>query len=117
MIFRERGSIGQTGVVMSGRIPAALLAGAFALCLCTATFGSGAVAEAPTHGGYIINSSTSDLMRAHNERVLVIFGASIQFKRYFLVGLLDQCMTVATDVSGVRYNMRETGREKTLVID
>lgn len=56
-------------------------------------------------------------MRAHNERVLVIFGTSITFKRYFLVDLLSQSMTVATDTSNVRYNIQETRREKTLVID
>lgn len=88
-----------------------------ALCLCTITSGPGASAEAPRHSGYIVNASTSDLMRAHNERVLVIFGASIKFKRYFLVDLLSQSMTVATDISDVRYSMQDSGREKTLVID
>lgn len=94
-----------------------MFAWAVGLCLCTMTFGSGAIAEAPAHSGYIVNSSTSDLMRAHNERVLVIFGTSVTFKRYFLVDLLSQSMTVATDTSNVRYNMQETSREKTLVID
>lgn len=101
---------------MSG-IPAKLLAGAFALCLCTATAGSGASADRLAKGGYIVNSSPSDLLRAHNERVLVIFGATIKFKRYFLVGLLNQSMTVATDTSAVRYSMQHTAKEKTLVID
>jgi hypothetical protein len=102
---------------MSGRIQAKVLACVMALCLCTVTAGPGAVAEAPAQKGYMVNSSASDLMRAHNERILVVFGASIKFKRYFLVGLLSQSMTVATDTSGVRYSLRDAGRERVLVID
>jgi hypothetical protein len=81
------------------------------------TGASGAIAEAPAQASYIINSSPSDLMRAHNERVLVIFGASITFKRYFLVDMLSQSMTVATDTSAVRYNVQNVGQERMLVID
>jgi hypothetical protein len=118
-MLRECGVIGKTGAGMSGKTSkrAKMTACAMALCLCTMTVGTGAVADAPAHNGYIVNSSSSDLMRAHNDRVLVIFGASIKFKRYFLVDLLSQSMTVATDTSNVRYSMRETSNERTLVID
>ena len=86
-------------------------------CMCTTTFSAGAAAEDPAHGGYVLNTSPANLLGAHNDRMLVLFGVKVEFKRYFLVGLLSQCMTVATDVSGgVRYDLRDTGHQRTLII-
>ena len=86
-------------------------------CLGTAPFGGAAVASDPAQNGYILESSPADLMGAHNERMLVVFGTKVEFKRYFLVGLLSQSMTVATDVSGgVRYDLKSNGRARVLTI-
>jgi hypothetical protein len=67
---------------------------------------------------FTVGAGRYDLLRAHNERILVFFGSNITFKRYSLVALLNQYFTVASDVrGGVRYTVHEAAGEKTLVID
>jgi hypothetical protein len=81
------------------------------------TWGAAGPTVAKADGGYVLNSSTSDLLGAHNERMLVVFGAKVEFKKYFLVGMLNQCMTVATEVTGgVRYDLKDAERARTLTI-
>jgi hypothetical protein len=93
-----------------------LLIAAAAACLCVMPSGPGALAR-ETADGYVLDSSPADLLAAHNERMLVVFGAKVEFKRYFQVGLLNQSMTVAANVAGgVRYDLRDSGRERTLTI-
>lgn len=99
-----------------GNSTSLLLIAAAAACLCIMPSGSGALAR-ETSDGYVLDSSPADLLGAHNERMLVVFGTTVEFKRYFQVGLLNQSMTVAADVAGgVRYELHDTGRERTLTI-
>jgi hypothetical protein len=59
-----------------------------------------------------------DLLRAHNERVIVSFGSVLDFKRYAVVEILHQFFLVASDVKGgVRYNLQSDPGRRTLVIE
>lgn len=59
-----------------------------------------------------------DLLRAHNERVIVSFGRTLDFKRYSVVEILHQHFVVAAEVrGGVRYNLHGAAGHKTLVIE
>ncbi len=65
-----------------------------------------------------IDAGRYDLSRAHNERMIIFFGQDVSFKRYAVVDMLHQYFTVAADVrGGVRHTIRDTGGEKTLVIE
>jgi hypothetical protein len=86
-------------------------------CLCIFTLGPGADAEGAARPGYVLDSSASDMLGAHSERMLVIFGAEVHLQRYFLVDMMDQSMTVATDVArGDHYQLDDRGGGKTLVV-
>ncbi len=86
-------------------------------CLCVFTLGPGVEAEGAARPGYTLESPPADMLGAHSERMLVIFGTEVHFKRYFLVDMLSQSMTVATDVAGgVRYDLRQSDHGRTLVI-
>jgi hypothetical protein len=59
-----------------------------------------------------------DLVRAHNERMIVFFGEGISFKRYNVIDMLHQYFTVASEVKGgVRYQVHVQAGQKMLVID
>ncbi|TAL36154.1 MAG: hypothetical protein EPN97_06565 [Alphaproteobacteria bacterium] len=59
-----------------------------------------------------------DLLRAHNERVIVSFGSALDFKRYAVVEILHQYFVVASEVKGgVRYNLQSDASRRTLVIE
>lgn len=59
-----------------------------------------------------------DLLRAHNERVIVSFGSALDFKRYSVVEILHQYFVVASEVhGGVRYNLHNDGSRRMLVIE
>ncbi|MEZ0224861.1 MAG: hypothetical protein ACAH83_09930, partial [Alphaproteobacteria bacterium] len=59
-----------------------------------------------------------DLLRAHNERMIVSFGDALDFKRYSVVEILHQYFVVAADVrGGVRYNLHSDASRKMLVIE
>jgi hypothetical protein len=59
-----------------------------------------------------------DLLRAHNERVIVSFGSIIDFKRYSVVEILHQYFVVASEVrGGVRYNLQNDNNRSTLIIE
>jgi hypothetical protein len=65
-----------------------------------------------------VSAGKYDLVRAHNERMIVFFGETISFKKYNVIDMLHQYFTVASDVhGGVRYQVHEQAGQKTLVID
>jgi hypothetical protein len=87
-----------------------------AVCMLLAAGSAGAYgAEAK----YVnIETGKYDLLRAHSERSLVIFGQEVQFKKYNVVKMLQQYFTVASDIpGGVRYQVQENGGERRLIID
>lgn len=86
-------------------------------CLSMTTFSAGAVAEDKANTAYAMTANEIDL-RGHSEPLLVVFGTHVQFKHYLLVNLLSQFMAVATDAhESVRYELRETGEGRELVIN
>ena len=91
-----------------------LVVAVFVLAMAPAAF-----AGEPGKAEYVdVGAGRFDLWRAHNDRMIVFFGTGVSFKRYSLVGMLNQVFTVASDVKdGVRYQLREHAGEKTLVID
>jgi hypothetical protein len=65
-----------------------------------------------------VGAGRYDLLRAHNERVIVSFGSALDFKRYAVVEVLQQYFVVASEVrGGVRYNLQSTPSRRTLVIE
>lgn len=80
---------------------------------------SGIAVAQPLKGEYVsMDAGRYDLLRAHNERIIVVFGQSIHFRRYYVVDMLRQHFTVATDIpEGVRYNLAHRGEDRMLVIE
>lgn len=59
-----------------------------------------------------------DLLRAHNERVIISFGSALDFKRYSVVEILHQYFVVASKVrGGVRYYLHDDASRRMLIIE
>lgn len=65
-----------------------------------------------------IDAGRYDLLRAHSERIVVVFGGTVAFHRYRVVEVLNQTFAVASDVpGGVRFHRRSGGGEEMLLIE
>lgn len=89
-----------------------------ALILLTASQ-SFSFADEAGQGEYLaLDTGHYDLVRAHNQRMIVLFGNSVSFKRYEVLDILNRYVPVASTVrGGVRYSLHEAPGVKTLVID
>jgi hypothetical protein len=89
------------------------------MCCIVAMIGAASSAEdKPSSSEYLdVPTGRYDLLRAHSERVVVIFGQEITFKKYVVVKILEQYFTLGVEVPGDgRYTLHDDGKEKTLVI-
>jgi hypothetical protein len=65
-----------------------------------------------------VTAGRYDLLRAHNERVIVIFGEGVEFHRYRVVEFMNRIIAVTGAVrGGVRYSRHSDGGEETLLIE